>query len=504
MCYSPLIYSDEIRILILQPGKESDGLRASLRHIRLPSSENSHATNLPWNYDFERISKVVYKKKPKRIEFEKVEETSSVFRCDRAPYQANEYDALSYAWGDPTKTHTIHVNGETTGIGANLHTVLLRLRCRDAPRVVWVDAICIDQGNVKERNHQVHMMQRIYASASSVIVSLGDVTANGLRALELAIRLFGPRDSGAPNRLLGYPEADLQGISHLFMKPWWKRIWIVQEVVAARQIVVWCGPKVIPWDCLAHLCNEIRVQEFQPSPKAAFLHSSQYQNFSALDNFRKNRTMPLSHLLQCTRGYQATDPRDKLYALLGMASDVSYDELVPDYTQSVKSVYLNLVSFMVSRLHNLDVISSGRLSSQIGTTPSWLPDWRVSQDLKPLNSEELEGHYYKAAGHTSSVVDMTVFPSTLKIEGIVADTVDLFGGTVSLAHESLSTIRRWHYITKQNINVNCSVRNLFWQTIIAGKDNMGRRASPVFGEHFDTFMRGPAVDFLLQKEGAWA
>ncbi|KAH7395286.1 heterokaryon incompatibility protein-domain-containing protein [Phaeosphaeria sp. MPI-PUGE-AT-0046c] len=100
------------------------------------------------------------------------------------------YEAISYTWGDMDKTTSVKVNEKTLKVTANLHSALKHLRLRDMDRIIWADAICIDQANERERGHQVQQMCKIYSQAEEVLVWLGhatnetDILMNSLRCLE--------------------------------------------------------------------------------------------------------------------------------------------------------------------------------------------------------------------------------------------------------------------------------------------------------------------------------
>ncbi|KAL7621616.1 hypothetical protein AAE478_008942 [Parahypoxylon ruwenzoriense] len=407
------------------------------------------------------------------------------YNCNRVEYAHRTYDALSYTWGDLTRSNEITVDGNVLGITENLHEALLNLRSPTEARDLWVDAACIDQENIQERNHQVQMMKSIFSAASSVIVWLGDAEGSVRATMEMILNYNwskGKRD------LFKYPQQAIRGIVELFRRPWWKRIWIVQEVVAAQELVVLLGRTVLPWIMLERLCREIQVSEFLSHPLAPVLHSCGYQKFTTLNNFRRNGTMPLVRFLQCTQDYQATDSRDKLYALLGMASDVTTDDIVPDYTKPVQEMFLDLVKFMATNRRNLDIISSGRLSLSNHTAPSWLPDWQGLNTLRPLNSEEPGGHFYRASSHTEAVADLAEFPSALTVKGAVVDTVEVFGSTITLASESRPTIQSWQDIAAEN--VNRANMWLFRRTIVMDKDHIGNLAMPSFDQGFTDFITG--------------
>ncbi|KAL8366330.1 hypothetical protein RB595_004885 [Gaeumannomyces hyphopodioides] len=151
------------------------------------------------------------------------------------------YEALSYVWGSENDKKPIYVDGKELRVTANLHVALSHLRHRFWERFLWIDAICIDQKENVEKNHQVQSMAKIYAKAGRVIVWLGDAADNGDQALE-AIRkaaqeqhtnsaIYKPRHQATPALSHQSPtnssndEAN-QAILRLFERPWFQRIWV--------------------------------------------------------------------------------------------------------------------------------------------------------------------------------------------------------------------------------------------------------------------------------------
>lgn len=185
-------------------------------------------------------------------------------------------------------------------IGENLKDASVRLRKVDLARIIWIDAICINQDDIKKRNHQVRIMKKIYSKATEVIVWLGPGSSSSEKAMELIVQcnLYGSE------KLLDREEYALIGLSDIFLRSWWKRTWIVQEVVAARDLVIYCGDRRVPWHFVAKICAEIRRKEFSQEAKSQFLRSSGYRNFTALNDFRRGR-MSLTECLQCTKDYEA-------------------------------------------------------------------------------------------------------------------------------------------------------------------------------------------------------
>ena len=87
-----------------------------------------------------------------------------------------EYEALSYVWGDPNVTRPISCGSTQLNVTVNLFAALLAVRSCSYPRLLWVDAICIDQKNIKERDQQVRIMGDIYSQAKQVLIWLGEMS----------------------------------------------------------------------------------------------------------------------------------------------------------------------------------------------------------------------------------------------------------------------------------------------------------------------------------------
>ena len=150
-------------------------------------------------------------------------------RCELFEYRLQEsdkatfpYEALSYTWGDPDKRQSIFIGGHSFNVTTNLYAALLRLRDRYITRIIWVDAVCINQADDEEKAQQIQFMAKIYAKASRVIVWLGETADNSDRALE-SIRAT----AGHGNYLDDVTARD--GIIALLQRQWFRRIWVRQR-----------------------------------------------------------------------------------------------------------------------------------------------------------------------------------------------------------------------------------------------------------------------------------
>jgi hypothetical protein len=190
-------------------------------------------------------------------------------------FPAAEYEALSYCWGDLTKTLLITLNNSKFGISQNLEAALRHLRKPDVERTVWVDAICINQGDDDEKKREVARMRAIYHSAQCVVVWFGTNSADSDAALDFAESLFRVFQNYCISYGVGYEgegnfdwidgpdsrrmvEAFLsaehveswKSLHRLFRRAWFGRAWTLQELVVSRRAVTMCGNRSVGWEVI--------------------------------------------------------------------------------------------------------------------------------------------------------------------------------------------------------------------------------------------------------------
>ncbi|OCK97465.1 HET-domain-containing protein, partial [Cenococcum geophilum 1.58] len=150
------------------------------------------------------------------------------------------YEALSYLWGDPKETLPISIDKHNLPVTVNLHAALSCLRDRRFERIIWVDAVCINQANEIEKGHQLHSMVKIYGQANRVIVWLGEAADNSDQALEDIRVAAEDKFTNSSNN-----EKSQKAILKLLERPWFRRTWIFQEIAAARYVLIMCGSTTI-------------------------------------------------------------------------------------------------------------------------------------------------------------------------------------------------------------------------------------------------------------------
>ncbi|CAG9948970.1 unnamed protein product, partial [Clonostachys rosea f. rosea IK726] len=272
------------------------------------------------------------------------------------------YEALSYVWGPEDNQQSIRINNCEVPVRTNLYEALSCLQDPFIERIIWIDAICINQEDIDEKGQQVQCMAKIYARASRVIVWLGKVADQSNEALE-AIR------AAAEGQYVD--SATDKAIVTLLDRPWFKRIWVLQEVAAARHILIRSGRTEIDGFAFCSGLNALEISygtnqslgDIIPTIAylirgAVFRPRYEEPETSQVERFALN-IRPLSQLVDTYHTRQATDRRDMIYALLGMSSDdpSGLDDagLSPNYQIPWIEVFRNLVRFSTSDQMSIQV-----------------------------------------------------------------------------------------------------------------------------------------------------
>lgn len=339
--YQPLTEPDGIRLLVLHPAENLAEIRCSLVHTTLSQCE------------YEVI---------------------------------DHYTALSYVWGDPSILKTIRVNQVPVKITTNLHDALLHIRDTSRPIRMWADAICINQNDDDERNCQVRMMWKIYATADHTIIYLG---AHG-------------KDGESKDALEDTPISELA--KEMVQRPWFTRVWVFQELVFSKEPWIQYGRRRWKWgyiyDILKKATGPNRLDIQNPdSPLTRSIglkdkvpaHITEHLNLCVERVTDMEKTRQRHHeyhapgpemimLVSGRRGLGATDARDMIFSLTGFASDGNAEMLQVDYTKPWEKVYTEFAIHQVRKDDSCRLLfhvnESRNIEDQAGI-PSWVPDWRM-------------------------------------------------------------------------------------------------------------------------------
>ena len=392
-----------------------------------------------------------------------------------------KYEALSYVWGAPGSTRRILLNGEMIPIRENLEAALRELRPRGiSPRTLWIDAICINQSNLQERAQQVTRMDSIYRNAIGVVVWIGresNTSARVFDGIDSIRRTFkghegflGSQDflkfafqpepycsacDGVPHavptplvtRLVGthFSEREVDRISQaaqnpsilpqqwidkhtesiedlvrLLSRPWWRRVWVLQEAIMAKKLTLHCGSRSVDWPVFQGiLYTQIRQGKRSRMHHLGSLSDGRRRGWaqmrllrlangtfaffflqSSLVAAQKLQSVSLADLLTLTWDFDATDPRDKLFALISLLPVNSRErvDFKPDYSANVEQLYTYVARNFLETSRRLDVMTARPLppfdlQQRLGVEtqhlehelPSWVPNW-MSPQLFQFNS----------------------------------------------------------------------------------------------------------------------
>lgn len=273
------------------------------------------------------------------------------------------YEALSYTWGTMEKLKSISLNGSTFPVTYNLWAALSELRHQGRDRILWIDAISIDQENIPERGQQVQQMAEIYCKADEVLIWLGYATHETNMIMD-AMQQLQKRSNHISIKLqksepqfrkvwddVSFDLSHRQGISQtqlrtamqaLLERDWFRRIWVLQEVANARRAAIVCGSKSVSARIFAAMPSLLRIGA--PAHAEAVLHLFPY----VCTQTPRSSSRSLETLLHDFRRSKATDPRDMIYALLGMSNDAyKTNELRADYSKSLREAIASTAVFIL-------------------------------------------------------------------------------------------------------------------------------------------------------------
>ncbi len=368
---------------------------------------------------------------------------------DRPP----TYAAISYAWGNPKDKVWVRYDGGVIHIPSNLHAGLLQLRHETEPVFLWADSLCIDQNTVEERNHQVNNMRKIFCNANKVMVWLGrDQEKCAEKAMdamkEITQRLLVERGAVledlrdvenlwdvVPTTIPGgrylceQPEYR-EALKRFFENSWFRRLWVLQEVNSSLNIQVCIGPHEISWDAMGFAATCFRsFTSLLPPDYWVYLELPRYMRAR-----ERHKSEAMLGTLHWCRSLMASDPRDHVYAILGMPSMAPLAQLHVEYQKSHIEVFRDVAHCSIRDRNKLDALSFVQHLGGISAEgPSWVPLWNEQAGISPLmpGNPPTRPDWAASRGTWVPTQDPSS-PDTLLLRGASLDTIllrDYYNGS---------------------------------------------------------------------------
>jgi len=443
------------------------------------------------------------------------------------------YIALSYAWGDPTRVASYSVDGKKILISKSLSAALARIFsfCKDkipnnwGRRLhVWADAICIDQSNDEEKASQVILMGEIYKGANKVMVYLGEDTMKqdsgaAISIIRSCAKVY-DEYSGDKSRLGGiywkekYFEK-LPRLSHgnhlvsFFERPWWNRIWTLQEMFHGRGAFILCGKHHIEWADIvkaAHFWRDIDNISAACGHDDALVASAIYKSglaakatFESYGGWSGSSGFSWLSMLASTIKFASTDPRDKLYALTGMSEAIPGFEI--SYTKPVAEVFKDFMKKYLEQSKDLEFLQLAGVNhkGEPVELPAWIPNF-MNLDHPMLNyhdklqNDNFAAHIknsfkvWNASCRFAASLQQPTAESEFRPEGVRVGTIDKICGPnngsgrepgwLNLAYKRFGT--EYHPLT-----MRCHILQAYFRTLFGDRYEIANKQVLEFEKRFE-------------------
>ncbi|KAI0136500.1 heterokaryon incompatibility protein-domain-containing protein [Xylariales sp. AK1849] len=392
-------------------------------------------------------------------------------RGDTDSYYQTRFFRGSISW--PLLPNTILCDGVEVSVGGELHAALRRLREPDEALKIWVDALCINQNDVAEKNEHVALMGEIYAGADLVHIWFGESVGNEEHATEALMTISNVFDGlvdlfiGGQARNLGAFQSrfinderirkmDFGASMELLDRSWFERIWVIQEVAMARKVTVNIGGTRLPWDLFSAIISTMR----------AWL----------VDVLIQPSSGPKAVAIMEDLGSQARGPREELYSLLGLLEEtrlVKDDEgVVVNYALDSATIFKNFAVDYMQRHTSLDILYHcvhSELQATL-TLPSWVPDWTRPGQIEPFRIRELQA---RAGSDRSPVFTSDENGKVLRVKGSVVDKI--------------AVVEDFRVIPSDG-EVDSLATEALWRTFMCDRTRYNERLTPAAGKGFEIFV----------------
>lgn len=367
---------------------------------------------------------------------------------DEFPFQA-----LSHTCVEKGRVRWMHCNGRGLAVSESMYQALLDVRNvaePDAFSIVWAEAVCIDQGDVRDRERHLRLVRDIFTSASVTLAHLGGTEEQCEKAFETIDKLHEACKYDEFRDRLEQDEIDLSSLEHLcvedinlqippdnrlevtrlFSHHWFERIWNWQEIGLSKKVCIMYGGVLRPWGyfadvawCMYQLRWETSVSDDCLAPGQSrddlkhyhILHLDEHR-----DGALHGSTFSLLSLLTESRHFSAAHPLDRVFALyshIGNSREQDIVEALFDYSLPRLDMYLNITLNCILSHRTLDVLHLAH-NNAMGFWPSFVPDLSTRNNMRVLGSKNGRRTWeYHAAADTAPQLTILNHPGTTR-EGI--------------------------------------------------------------------------------------
>lgn len=505
-------------------------LKAILRETSIPVLRDTEIDIFP---SHEYHYKAVFEKEVRLLHLlpsEKIESTLKAVITHTTLENTTDFRALSYVWGQGNQSCVLKTPDGYLNITSSVSSALRHLRRSYDPITLWVDAVCINQDDNSEKASQIKLLPHIFRHAMSTLAFLTDdgshddaiealmqikakanqsEVCSGLGSPSSGVRTYDEREIYKDNlqNISGENEEYIwpsclprvpcswadepmptaedpvwTDINNFFQHPWFRRIWIVQEVVLSSAVRVLSGKWVIDWNDLLsatevidrewYTCNHYMTMKKTWGP---FLEIATYRERES----RKNR-MALINLLESFRHAESTLARDRIFALLGFAADGNNRGFEPDYNSPFEDILCRVAQAFIQQGRillllyraGLDDITSEDTPARF---PSWIPNWAKSK--KPcLWESSHRGVQFSASWKAEPWIDDDLNPDStheITLHGVMVDYITSIS-VASCTENQLYTFLREvdtmidSHVLEPYFARSISKEDLKWQVPVAG------------------------------------
>lgn len=358
------------------------------------------------------------------------------------------YEALSYTWGDPLDTRIVMLKDQPFQVTKNLEAALRNLRCQSTVQQAMTEFSGLTQfASIKMifKNVMFRFVEWLIFTSRQFEWSSGSVKE--IKTADKAISFINKyseslvtqetlaKPSEGFFRSMQFKDEWLALAQGILIRPWWSRVWIVQEVAVANELIVACGSHTVTWNVLtlfeffAHQYHASEVAQALRSTDMNFVRNAQQGNIITYirHKWRSGKPLMLHQLVLDLRLFNASDAKDKLYAYLGLCVDAGAEYLNPDYSKATWQVYAQFAKHIILQQRKLDFICAGNNLKLTDGLPSWVPDFQKYNDEIPVPLKGLdtlmEEHLYNVSAKKPMEVIFSDDLRALRATGLLVGTI---------------------------------------------------------------------------------